>query len=450
MNKIRTVSVFMFCAFLAQCAIAQNSATMMTYSLRQCVETAIASNLDVQQGNLVMQQRRIDWNQARLNLLPSVFGSASMDFTKGRNIDQATNTYINSKATYGNYGLSSDVVLFNGFYLQNSVKQNALSYEASRMDWQQAKDNVTIAVILAYLQVLNNEDLLVQARNQADVSQKDIERLEVMNKEGAIQPSQLTDLKGQFANDQLSIISTQNSLVSAKIDLCRLMNIPYDKNMQLERINAEAYATKYDETPESIFKVALDQFAQVKAADLRAQSAARAVKAARGQLFPTLGLGANIGTTYASTFTDPVTNQKISYTTQLRNNRSEAVGLSLRIPIFNSLFSQNRIKLAKLTQKNNELIAKTTKTQLQQSIELAHNNMTSSADRYKVLLEQVAAYNESFRAATIRFNNGLGTSVDYLTAKDNFDRANINLISAKYDYVLRTKILDYYQGKQLW
>src|SRR5258706_4827561 len=154
MNKIRTVCVFLLFLLLNEAGIAQNNLPAGKLSLQQCVETAIANNLDVQQSNLLMQRSKIDWNQARLNLLPNLTGNAGLDITQGRNIDQATNTYINNKATYGNYGLNSNVVLFNGLYLQNAVKQNALAYEASRMDWQQAKDNITINTILAYLQVL--------------------------------------------------------------------------------------------------------------------------------------------------------------------------------------------------------------------------------------------------------------------------------------------------------
>jgi outer membrane protein len=134
----------------------------------------------------------------------------------------------------------------------------------------------------------------------------------------------------------------------------------------------------------------------------------------------------------------------------LNNNVSTFYGFTLNVPIFNALQQRNRIKQAKINLKNNELIAKTTRTQLSQSIEQAYINMTSASDRYKTLTEQVDAFKESFRAAEIRFNEGATTSIDYLIAKNNFDRANINLIAARYDYLLRTKILDYYQGKQLW
>jgi outer membrane protein len=306
-----------------------------------------------------------------------------------------------------------------------------------------------------------------------------VDRLEVLNQQGAISPSDLSDLKGQYAGDQLSIINTQNALESSKLTLCQLMNIPYDKTMELEKISTESLATKYEDTPDKIYSTALTQLALVKAVDLRKLSAEKGLKVAKGELYPTLSLGANTNTNYSSaasqeTFLNSTTvatsdyvtvnntqypvmsqvnnysSQKIAYGKQLSNNRFTSFDLSLRIPIFNSLQARNRVKQAQLTLKNSEIIAATTKTELQQNIEQAYINMTSASDRYKTLMDQESAYSESYRIAEVRFNSGLGTPIDYLTAKNNLDRANINLINAKYDYVLRTKILDYYQGKPLW
>jgi outer membrane protein len=223
----------------------------------------------------------------------------------------------------------------------------------------------------------------------------------------------------------------------------------------------------------------LEKFALVKAVDLRKQSATSAVKMARGQLFPVLSLNGSAGTNYSSVAqqdfflnTTDVTSQdyvivngtpnfvvrkqnnfssqKINYGDQLNNNLSTSISLNLRIPIFNSLQARSRVSLAKIDLKNNELVAQTTRIQLRQAIDQAYINMSSASDRYKTLLGQVDAYTESFRAAEIRFNAGVGNSIDYVTAKNNLDRANINLINAKFDFVLRVKILDYYEGKKLW
>lgn len=450
-----------------------------TLTLQQCVEAGIQNNLQVQQSGFQMETNRINWNQARLNMLPDLNATAASGINRGRSIDPFTNAYINQQVNYSSYGISSGVILFNGLTLQNSARQAALSYEAAKMDWQQQKDNITIAVILAYLQVLSNEDLLEQSRNQAELSHKQVERLEILDKDGAIQPSQLSDLRGQYANDQLAIINNETSLQTAKVNLSQLMNVPYDKNVTLERLDLAAFATLYESSPSQIYEQALKEFSQIKAVSLRTKSAAKGVKAARGLLYPQLTLNGNANTNYSSAATNPVylntteftsrdyvivnnvqspviqkqdnyDNQKITYGSQLNNNLFTSVSLNLRIPLFNALQTRNRVKLAEVNLKNTEMVEKTTKTQLQQSIEQAYINMTSASQRYKTLLQQIEAYGESFRAAEVRFNAGVGNSIDYLTAKNNLDRANINLIAAKYDFVLRTKVLDYYQGKQLW
>ena len=470
---------FYGCVLLACTKGHAQDTTAPVLTLQQCVETGISKNLDVLQSSLQMETGKINWNQARLEMLPNLTGSASNGINQGRSIDPFTNSYINQQVNYANYGVNSGVVLFRGLSMQNAVKQNALAYEASRMDWQQAKDNLTISIILSYLQVLTNQELLVLAINQAELSRKQVERLEILDKDGAIMPSELSDLRGQYANDQLSIISTRNALEQSKLSLARLMNVPYDKNIKLEKLDAASFATRYESTPDSIYSVALQQFAQVKAVDLRRESAAKGVKVARGQLFPTLSLNGNANTNYSSAARSDIfinstevasndyvlvngapspvirkqnnfNSQKIGYGEQVKNNIFTSISLGLQIPIFDAWRQRNRIKLAKIDLKNTEYVASTTKTQLQQSIEEAYINMTTASERYKTLLVQVNAFQESFRAADIRFNSGVGNSIDYLTAKNNLDRANSNAVASKYDYVLRTKVLDYYQGKQLW
>lgn len=453
--------------------------TQTTMTLRECVETGIANNFDVQQRQLQAQSDEANWKQSKLNMLPDLNASAGHSFNQGRSIDPFTNSPVTQSFNSSNYSVGSGVILFNGLAIQNSIRQNSLTYQASKMDWQQEKDNLTINIILAYLEVLSSTDQLTQARSQAALSEEQVKRLEVLNKEGAIKPSDLSDLKGQYASDQLSIISTQNALESARIRLAGLMNVPYNKDLILEKIEPESFAARYEETPDKIYETALQELALVKAAEFRRQSAARAIKVARGQLFPTLSFNGNVFTNYSSVAMqsryintidkisddyvmingtqvpvvykqDNFNVSKISYNDQLNNNLYTSFGFNLNIPIFNSLQQRNRIRQAKINYKRSELSVKTTKTQLSQAIDQAYINMNTAAERYRTILSQVEAFTESFRAAGIRFDSGVGNSIDYLTAKNNLDRANINLIIAKYDYVLRTKILDYYQGRQLW
>lgn len=442
------------------------------------MDTAIANNLELKQAGLQMETARLDWKQSRSNLLPSLNGVASHGINQGRSIDPFSNAFVDQQINFAGYGLSTGLTLFNGFGIQHNIKQNALAYEASRMDVQQMKDNLMLNVILAYLQVSTNQDLLIQSESQLDVSRQQVERLQKMNREGAIVPSLLSNLQGEQASNELTVISNRNALESAKLALFQLMNVMYEPDATFERISADAFNLKYDAGVAEIYETALDKLALVKAADLRRQSAGKAVQAARGQLFPTLSFNGNVNTNYSSAAmqsiflntsevvsenyvmvdgvkTNVIASQpnfrsdKINYNKQLNNNLYTTISLDLRIPIVNAFSARNRVKRAAIQLKNTDYVAESTRIQLRQSIEQAFTNMTAARNRYEVLVKQVEAFNTSYKIAEVRFNAGVETVVDYIIAKNNLDRAKSNLIIARYDYLLRTKVLDYYRGLPL-
>jgi outer membrane protein len=386
------------------------------YTLQQCIDTAVTRNIQVRQNSLQAEAAGVNLKQARANILPDLNASFDHGINQGRSIDPFTNTYVNQSVNYAGYGVNSGVVLFSGLSLQNAIRQNAFAYDASRMELQQAKDNLTLNVILAYLQVLNNEDLLASSAKQKELSAKQLERLEILDKQGAISPAQLADVKGQLMNDELAILNLRNSLETSKLALAQLMNVPYHTSMSLERINADEFLTVYIKSNEQVYETALQQFSLVKAVALRKRSAEYALKSARGTLFPSLILGGGLQTNYSSVAQNAT--GKIGYNEQVKNNIFSTINLGLRFPILNSFRTRNNIRLADITVRNSELVEENTKVQLRQQIEQAHLNMTA----------------------------GVGTSVDYLIAKNNLDRANINLITAKYDFVLRKKVLDFYQN----
>jgi outer membrane protein len=363
--------------------------------------------------------------------------------------------------------------------LQNLIKQNSLTYEASKMDWQQAKDNLTLNVILAYLQVLSNEDVLTTGRAQAEVTKKQVEKMEVLVKEGAAANYQLADLKGQLASEEISILNSINALQQAKLNLCVLMNVDYNSELQLEKTDVQVPASAYSNKAADVYQTSLQNFALVKANELKIKSAETGVRVSKSGFFPVLSLNGNLGSSYsnlAETLTpttisevqtgnyvvingnqNPVlrkqqnySSAKTGYATQLNNNLGTFVGLNMQIPLFNSFQTKYRMKLAKLSLKNTELESDYAKLELKQNIEQAYLNMTTSFERYKVLTEQVKSFEESFRAAEVRFNTGVINSSEYLISKNNFDRTKINLAQSACEYIFRTKLLDYYQGKQLW
>jgi outer membrane protein len=445
-------------------------------TLQECIAVALKNNSDVQHQQVTSEIARVDWQGAKGNMIPTLNGDISHGINQGRSIDPFTNSYANQRISFGNYSLNSSVTLFNEFAIQNNIKQTRFAFDASREQVQQTKDLIAMNVILEYLQVLTNTDLVEVAKQQMEVSAKQVERLDILNQEGAISPSQLYDLKGQYANDQLGLVNAENALESAKVLLAQLMNVPYQKNVAFEHIGLTDAMAANKGTTDSIYQTALQNLAIVKAAELQRRSAVYGVKTYRSLRYPSFYMTGGLFTNYSSNATtqqyintteittanyvlvdgsklpvvvpqDNYTTQKINYGSQFTNNFNTSVSIGIRIPLLNNLQNKTQIKTALLQQKDAEITLQTTKTQLQQNIEQAYVNMTAAQNRYTALTDQVNAFKESFREAEIKFNAGAITSVDYLVVRNSLDRSNINLVIARYDYVLRAMILDYYSGQ---
>jgi outer membrane protein len=478
MKKMVLVAAGLFILF-AQGYTQDSSMQTTALTLKECIETALTNNLDVKTSEFAMENDKVGLQLARGQLLPTLNANIIHGNQQGRNINPYTNSYINQSVNYANYGLDGSLTLFNGLSVQNAIKQYSLNYEAGKMDVQQQHDNITINVILAYLTVLSNQDQLTLANQQAEVTRKQVERLEILNKEGATAPSNLYDMKGQLGTDELNVVTTKNALETAKLTLAQLMNVPYTEDIVLARIYDETTPVLYEGAVNDIYAQASKNLAIVKSAELYHQSAVAGIKAAKGQLYPKLYLNGGIGTNYSSAAytqhridsTDGPTNgyvivenkkidvwapqetyanSKISYGSQWKNNFNSYVGLTLSIPLLNGLQIKSRVKQAEITEKQTSFQEQTTKLQLKQAIEQAYVNMKAAFQTYTTVDQQVKDFEESFRAAEIKFNEGVLTSVDYLIIKSSVDKARTNLISARYNYILRSKILDYYQSKPLW
>jgi outer membrane protein len=444
-------------------------------TIRQCVDLAIKNNLQVQQSEITLETNGVAFRQAKDNLLPAINGLIEQQNNYGRSISNVNNAYVDVQNGSGSYALSGSLTLFNGLQLQNSIKQQALFYKASKMDLQQQKDNITLMVILDYVTVLSNQDALVIAREQASVDSAQVERLKIQNQEGAITPATLSDLRGQYASDLVNVVNAVNAFETSKVNLFGLLNVPYQRDATYEMVNMNADVSELRTSSDSIFQIALQTIPTIKANDLRVQSFQKSIAVSRGKLYPTLSLFGNLNSNYSSIATNEIPNavgvpgptgefvpvggvnypvqansfpvQKTSFGDQVKNNRYQTVALQLNIPILNYLSGRNNVKLAKINYQNAKVVSNATRNQLQQMVEQAWQNLSSAYGQYKGYLDQVHAYGESFRIAEIRFNAGVITSVDYVIAKNNYDHANTNLSAARYNYIFRTKILEYYEGR---
>lgn len=417
-------------------------------TLDQSIQIALKNNIDVQRGNLQSESARIGLQQSRANLLPNFNTGVTHGINMGRAIDPFTNSYSNEQVTYATPYLNSSLTLFNGLSLQNLIRQNSFLYQATKEEAEQTRDNISLNVTLAYLQVLTNQDLYTIALAQQEVTLKQLERLEVMYKNGSIAPAEYFDVKGQYSGDKLSAVNAANALENAKVSLAALLNISYQKDLKLEPLNAEQFELSYEGAAEQVYQSALNNYSGVKAADFRRKSAAYGVRASRSGFFPRLTFDAGVGSNFSNAARDPQGNE-IGYFRQYNNNISQGYSVGINIPLFNAFRTKNNVAQAKLVQRESDLLAENVRIQLQQLTSQAYVNMESSRERYQNLLDQKEAFAESFRTMEIRFNAGAINSVDYLVSKNNFDRANQNLVTNRYDFILRKKILDFYKGKSL-
>jgi outer membrane protein len=319
----------------------------------------------------------------------------------------------------------------------------------------------------------------VIANSQSQITKLQIERTQKLVNAGSLSITSLLDLKAQLANEESNIVSFQSALDINKLTLLQLLNDSTIQAFDLARIQVPVPSSKgYEVSVNDIYAKALDLQPLVRAADFRVQSALRSVSVAKAFRLPTLSLSGswsanqsnalrtveflgtqtvNLGSVAIGGQSYPVSTVQpkygsgatVGYFDQLNNTQNKVVSLNLNIPIFAKYANRTRVLQAGLQQRNAEIEAERARLTLRQNIEQAYVNMLNAAKKYEAGAVQVAALEESFRASESRFSAGTIDFVSYNLQKTNLDKARLSLVQVKYDYVFRTKILDFYQGKSL-
>ncbi|TDB68275.1 TolC family protein [Arundinibacter roseus] len=457
-------------------------------SLEECIQIALQNNLQIKQSALQVSADQNNLIQSKWQRWPSLGFNASQGFSFGRNIDPFTNQFVQQNISFNNYSLNSSVTLFNGFQLQNTIRQNDLTLQASQKDFATNRNDVMLNVALAYVQVLSNEELIEVSTRQIEATQLQLDRTQRLVDAGTLAESQLFDLRAQIANDELSLVNAQNNLESARLTLKQLMNLPASEQITVQRLNvADPALRAYESSVNEVYETAIQNLPQMQAAQLRIQAAQQGVEVAKSQGLPSLSLSGGLSSAFSSAapserfvadgtgttttpvpsqtrfvqageFTFPVVElvtvpngsvQHFGYFDQLNFNRNSSLNLSLRIPIFTNYQTKYRVANAKIQQKNTEFQADLISQQIRLNVEQAYIDLSNSGKRYSATANQVRALEEAFRVSESRLGVGAINSADYSISKANLDRARANLIQTKYDYVLRTKILDFYMNKPL-
>src|SRR5690606_31200045 len=421
---------------------AQSMLTPDTLTLARSITLALEHNRDVQQSRIRTRGEAINLRQTKQNLLPSLEAGMSHRYSMGRDIDPTTNQYVNENFTSGNQDVNSSLVLFDGLRMFRNITQQAHADRATQLEEQLMEEQVALDVTAAYINVLTAKDMVAQIDSQVAVTQRQVERSTVLFDEGAIAPGDYYDLKGQYASDLNSLNTAENTLSEHLLSLFRLLNLPYDENISLAPLQTLPLPAAPVSGADALYQTAAERLGIIKAADHWQKQAEFSLKAARSSYFPTLSLGAGLSSNYSK-------DGMGSYYDQVQNNLGRSMAFSLSIPIFSRFQARNNVARAKLDVLDAQQIAQTRRNELQQTTHQVLFNLEAAKERYKNLVEQVGHYQESFRIAEVRFNAGAINSVEFLIAKNKMDNANANLVIARYQWHLRQRIVDYYNGELL-
>ncbi len=415
------------------------------WSLEQCIDYAIEHNLTIKQQEANRDQSKIELNTAKWSRLPDLNGSASHSFNFGRSL-QANNTYQSINTQNTGLNLSTSIPLFTGLQIPNNIALSKLNLKAAIEDLNKAKEDISIQVASAYLQVLFNEELSKVAHEQVRLSKEMLEQQSAYYKVGKVSESEWREAQSRVAQDQLSAVQADNNFRLALLDLSQLLELSSPDNFSIVSPDIdEADLIGNLTSPTEIYNQAVLTKPSIKAAQYRLEGAAHNIRIARSAYYPQLSFGAGLSTNYYKMSG----RNNAGFGSQLQDNFSQYLGLSLSIPIFNRLSTRNRVRSARIQQTTLGWQLEESKKTLYKEIQQAYYNAVSAESQYQSSITADKAAEVSFNLMKEKYVNGKANSTQYNEARTNWMKAVSDRIQAKYDYLFRTKILDFYKGVPL-
>ncbi|MDR2840815.1 MAG: TolC family protein [Paludibacter sp.] len=411
-------------------------------TLEECITIALDNNLNVKQLSNTDQSRQIAYNQARNALLPNLSASAQQSLTLGRSLDE-NNSYRSANSTSTSFGISSSITIFDGLRMKYNIDATRAEKKASESDLSKIKSDIAMSVSTAYLNALMNKELLQTSREQLTLTQQNIEQRRKLVETGRMVEGELYEFISQEAREELALVEAENALKLSLLDLAQIMEIP-----DFETIDVSLPETLYDESiilqsASAIYEQALDKRPEIRSAEFRVQASEKSVSMAKSGYYPSLSLGASLGTNYYNLQKIPAA----PFDQQLQNHLNANIGLNLSIPIFNRFETQSGVKNANLQARNARLTLDQEKLNLQKNIQQAYGNATTSKSRWQAAEKAERAAQESFRFTQQKCDAGRATQFELFQAKNNLTKAQSENTRAKYEFAFRLKILELYIGR---
>ena len=415
------------------------------WTLERCIDHAVENNITIKQQQLNVEQHQNSYEQTRLGVLPTVNAGLSQSYSFGQSTG-GDNINVNNNSSSTSGYISANVTLFNGLSKYNRIKASKLDYEAAVQNLEQAKNNIALNITSAYLDVLLNKELLATAQEQLQLTQEQIEINRQQVEAGKLAAGKLLETESQAAQEELDVTNRENSLWISKITLQQLLELPITDGFDIAvpDIDFDQVAATLLSV-DTVYERAVEERPEIKSRELAVESADRQIAVARAQQYPSLS--ANAG--YSNSYYKMSGMQNPSLSDQLDVHGSKSIGLSLSIPIFNGWQARTSVKNSKLQYQNTQLELQQAKNTLLKEIQQVYVNAQAALKRYESSQKAVGSADESFRYVKEKFDLGIVTPLEYNESKNRLTQAQSTFIQAKYEYLFRMKILDFYYGREL-
>lgn len=427
---------------LAAAALTAASASAQeAWSLDSCISYATSHNIAVRQSRVQEMNSEISVTSAKDAFLPQLHGSASESWSFGRGLT-SDNTYAdrNTSSTSFNVGLSLPV--FQGLRALRNLEYSRAELAATLEQTEATRDNIELRVISYYLQALLSRELLGVAENQAALSSLELERRKALFEAGKIPELDLIQAESQLAQDRMSVVTCQSDVSLAILNLSQLLELPADRPFDVQPLDTTsiAFGSAFRLTPEEIRAIAYERNHTIRAASLSAEAARKSIRVAQSGYIPTLSFSAGLGTNYYNT--NGFKNE--SFASQMRHNFSQSLGFSLSVPIFDAFSTRNSVRRARASALAADLSLESARLDVENAINQAYAQATTARAREVSARAAARSARAAFDAVTEKYNAGRATPTEWETAKTTATRAEAEAIQARYEHLLRLRILDFY------
>ena len=479
MSKIKTTAL-VFLALVLGGNFNASAQTDSLWTLQRCIAYALEHNLSVQNQQLNVELNEVNLQQSKLNLAPSLNASTNYGVNWGLSINPVTNIAQQQQQSNGNAGLNASWLIFGGGRNLRTIRQNKTLLENGESDLEKIQNDVILSLITFYTNVIFNQELLSNAQTQFNSTQSQLERTQKQVAAGALPKSAELDLIAQLASNELNVINAENNVQMSMLQLKQSMLLQGNTTLGVIIPEIELDSSMLADINASlIYEKAESTMPEIKSADGQVAASEIGILVAKGNYLPSLRLNAGFNTNYSSIiadrglyeangvfstvpigFVDATSQQvstlvegrdKLNYPTgqQLNDNFGQSVSLSLSIPIFNNYQVNSAVQRAKISRDRAIIQAQQARQQLRQTIETSSNDALSTAKSYVSSFKRVVAQEESFRATKQRYENGAANYTEFQVAENNLFQAKSDLLRAKYSFIFRLKVLDFYQGKTI-